>query len=108
MRCLIVISQGENTDLQYFRPNVFALHMIRLLATCLPESTPKAVQRQLANWLPNKHMQKLREIVATMEEHSKAIFASKKQALEKGDKDVVHQMEEGKDILSILSELDLI
>jgi hypothetical protein len=70
----------------------------------IPEGTPAIIQRQIARWFPNKHVQRLREIVATMESHSKQIFYSKKAALEKGDHAVVHQVNEGKDILSILSK----
>ena len=39
-----------------------------------------------------------------MDEMSKKIFYHKKAALEKGDTAVVHQIGEGRDILSVLSE----
>lgn len=41
----------------------------------------------------------------TMDEMSRNIFYEKKAALKKGDDSVVHQIGEGRDIMSILSEL---
>lgn len=49
-------------------------------------------------------MRKYREIVSTMDEHSRQIFNSKKAALERGDESVVQQLGEGRDIMSILSQ----
>ena len=49
-------------------------------------------------------MKRAYDIVKTMDEQSTKIYRSKKAALEKGDESVVHQMSEGKDIMSILCE----
>lgn len=43
-------------------------------------------------------------MVDVIHETSKMIFYSKKAALEKGDDAVVHQVGEGRDIISVLSE----
>lgn len=44
------------------------------------------------------------EIIDVMHETSTKILEGKKEALEKGDDAVVHQVAEGKDIMSILRE----
>ena len=56
----------------------------------------------IARLVPPGNLQRLRDIIQTMDEQSKTIYNSKKAALEKGDEAVVHQMSEGKDIMSIL------
>ena len=43
-------------------------------------------------------------VVETMDRNSKHIYDIKKKALEKGDQAVIHQVGEGKDLLSIMSE----
>lgn len=64
---------------------------------------PSAIGQIIAPWVPSAPFQKMRAIRAAMSEQSKQVFYSKRAALEKGDQAVVHQVGEGKDILSILS-----
>ena len=66
--------------------------------------TPMSLVRMIARLVPPGNLQRLRDIIQTMDEQSKTIYNSKKAALEKGDEVVVHQMSEGKDIMSILCE----
>lgn len=58
----------------------------------------------IAPLFPPGNLQKLRDIIHTMDEQSRTIYNVKKAGLEKGDEAVVHQMSEGKDIMSILRE----
>ena len=53
--------------------------------------------------LPIPNWSELLEVIKTMETQSKNIFYEKRRALEKGDEAIVHQIGEGKDIMSILS-----
>lgn len=57
--------------------------------------------------LPSKNIKLLIDATEVMDETSKKVFYHKKEALEKGDDAVVHQMGEGRDIMSILSKTDI-
>ncbi len=52
--------------------------------------------------LPSDTIQELRRISDTMHERSVRIYKEKKEALEKGDEALRHQIGEGRDIMSIL------
>ncbi len=56
----------------------------------------------LATLLPDPNLKHLRWIVNTMDDTSKELFALRKAAFAKGDKAVLEQVGEGKDIMSIL------
>ena len=49
-------------------------------------------------------VQRVKEIVDTMDSRSREIFNIKKAAVAKGDTEVVKQVAEGKDVISILSK----
>lgn len=83
-------------------PTVFALHFWRVLLPYVSAVVPAWVCRAAAPFLPHAAMQKLRRVVGAMDAHSRRIFEMKKGLLEKGDAAVVHQVSEGRDILSIL------
>ena len=76
----------------------------RILSPYYITYLPVAIRRRIVVWAPHKGVQRMRSIVETMEEQSKQIFYSKMAALKKGDAAVVHQIGEGKDILSILGQ----
>ena len=61
-----------------------------------------ALRRFLVKLVPYSRVQKLREIVDTMEKASVEIFQSKKAALQLGDKALLKQVGSGKDVMSIL------
>lgn len=63
---------------------------------------PASVRRWLAKNLPWKDLNNVTEIVDVMNETSIKILEEKKKALKKGDDAVVHQVAEGRDIMSIL------
>lgn len=54
--------------------------------------------------LPWPDLNRIVYLADVMDETSRMIFYSKKAALEKGDDAVVHQVGEGRDIMSVLSE----
>lgn len=85
-------------------PVSFSLQFYRILAPYFMRYVPAAIRRQVVKWIPHAGAQKMRSIAKTMEEHSKLIFSSKMAALKEGDAAVMHQIGEGKDILSILSQ----
>ena len=63
--------------------------------------TPK-FRRFVLDRIPVPKIQELKNIVDVMDQQSRAIFAEKKAALEKGDEALAHQIGEGKDILSVM------
>lgn len=54
--------------------------------------------------MPSKTIKQLIDATDVMDETSRMVFSHKKEALEKGDDAVVHQIGEGRDIMSVLSE----
>lgn len=58
--------------------------------------------------LPMKRVQRARKVVDEMDRNARAIFESKKRALEQGDEAVLQQVGEGKDIMSRLCGFTII
>lgn len=79
--------------------------MILLVLPYLSNIGTAAFRRWVIRLIPSKSIQALVEAADIMDESSKKIFDEKKTALKRGDDAVVHQIGEGRDILSILSEL---
>lgn len=63
---------------------------------------PAWFRRWLAKSLPWKDLNHVVDIVDIMNDTSVEILEEKKRALEKGDDAVVHQIAEGRDIMSVL------
>ena len=62
-----------------------------------------ALRRRLLNLVPHAGVQQIRRIADEIDEYSRHIFEEKKRAMREGDAAVVHQIGEGKDIMSKLS-----
>ena len=56
----------------------------------------------LVDAIPSKRVQRMKHIVRTMRKRSEEIVTEKRAALKKGDESTVRQVDEGKDIMSIL------
>ncbi|PPR03959.1 hypothetical protein CVT24_008314 [Panaeolus cyanescens] len=84
-------------------PTSFKLIFFRvyLLNTSMKIGSP-AFRRMLVNLIPYKPFHIMRDLVDTLHNASYSIYQSKKKALFAGDGEVVDQISEGKDILSIL------
>ncbi|KAK7676941.1 hypothetical protein QCA50_020059 [Cerrena zonata] len=63
---------------------------------------PKWFRRWLLNKVPIHDIQRMKELVDVMDEHTQRIFFGKRTALEAGDAAVKEQVAKGKDIMSIL------
>ncbi|KAM5535780.1 hypothetical protein V8D89_010594 [Ganoderma adspersum] len=63
---------------------------------------PPRIRAILVNAIPSRRVQRMKHIVTTIRKRSEEIIAEKRAALQKGDKFTMHQVEEGKDIMSIL------
>ncbi|KAJ3552918.1 hypothetical protein NM688_g3899 [Phlebia brevispora] len=88
-------------------PTTFALHTWRTLVPTLSKIGTPALQRAVARYLPNKDMQEMRHIIETLATKAREVYYSKKTALETGDEAVMHQVGEGKDILSVLIKANM-
>ena len=76
------------------------------LSTLVKIGTPK-FRRLVLNLLPWKNLHDMRDIVDVLTNTSIEIFEEKKKALEKEDTTVTQQIEEGSDIMGILSAYHL-
>lgn len=72
-------------------------------ADVLIELGPRRFRRFVTDIFPHPHLQRVKDVIDTMDEKSRAIFREKETALENGDKAVLHQVGEGKDIMSVFS-----
>ena len=70
----------------------------------VPEWGSPWIRRRIVELFPHEGVQQLKSIIDVMHRRSVEIFEEKKRALEKGDEAVMHQIGEGKDIMSILRE----
>lgn len=66
---------------------------------------PLRLRQFAAPWIPHSGIQKLRGLTLILDQQSKQIYLDKKAAVEKGDESAIHQVKEGRDILSVLSTL---
>ncbi len=78
---------------------MFALRQI--LPIILKVGSPK-FWRKVVEWLPIPRIQDARSIIDVMHNTSLEIYSRKLDGLKKGDKTVMEQMGNGKDIMSIL------
>ncbi|TDL20057.1 cytochrome P450 [Rickenella mellea] len=76
---------------------IFRNFMLPIINHVSPE-----LRRKLVEWAPFRSVQRVKEIVDTMHNASVTIFNDKKEALAKGDEEVVQQVGQGRDIMSIL------
>ncbi|KAI0091833.1 cytochrome P450 [Irpex rosettiformis] len=83
-------------------PTAWALTPFRMISPVLRKLGPPRFQRWLAEMWPNPHVQRALYIIDTLEKTSRQVYHDKKAALQKGDKKVIHQIAEGKDIMSRL------
>lgn len=82
---------------------MFPLRLVRPLLPISMKMGPRALRRAIVSLLPNQHIRRAKEISDSLDDHSRRIFEEKKLAMAKGDQAVLHQVGEGKDIMSKLS-----
>ncbi|THH11078.1 hypothetical protein EW146_g8172 [Bondarzewia mesenterica] len=92
-----------------FLPTISSPSMIIALEFLpwLMRTGTSAFRRAVAEKTPWEDVQRLVNIVDIMDNTSREVFENKKTALEKGDEAVVHQIGEGKDIMSVLLKANM-
>ena len=66
---------------------------------------PPGFRRFLIDISPSRDLKKVKDIVDIMAETSNGIYREKLEALKQGDKAVIEQVGQGKDVMSILCKL---
>lgn len=91
-------------DLTCNRPILSSLFLLRPFLPFLVRIGSSSFRRRMWGLVPLKSFQKATEIIDLMHAESVAVYESKKSALMEGEEAIVHQVGQGKDILSILRE----
>ncbi|KIP02463.1 hypothetical protein PHLGIDRAFT_26577 [Phlebiopsis gigantea 11061_1 CR5-6] len=105
-----LIKNQENAygqALKRLLPVQLTLTAWRLTLPYVTRYIPLSIRRSISPHLPIHNWSEMLHIAETMETQSKNIFYGKRKALEKGDEAVVHQIGEGKDIMSILMKANM-
>ena len=82
---------------------MFSLSIARRFTPYVASLGSPAFRRRVLELIPHKQVQKLKNIVDIMSNRASQIYDEKKRGLQAGDEAVLHQVGEGKDIMSILS-----
>ncbi|KAI0764992.1 cytochrome P450 [Fomes fomentarius] len=90
------------TAVKEFFPQLVKSMIIRMVLPFVSTIGPPAFRRRVVEMIPNEDVQRMREISDIMHEQSVLIYNQKKEALQKGDEALKHQIGEGRDIMSIL------
>ena len=83
-------------------PTVVEIESLRVVAPFIDYLGPMWFRRWLVNIFPHRGVQRMKFIVDTMYQRSKEIYEAKKALIESGDDAMLHQVGEGKDVMSIL------
>ena len=86
------------------RPTIFPMHILRVLLPFIVKIGSPQFRRRILEWTPYPRLQRVREIVDTLEYTAKEILAAKRVALERGDEELAKMTAEGKDVMSVLCE----
>ncbi len=84
------------------RPTYLKLLVLRELSPYIIKFGSPAFRRKLAEWIPLQSFQDAIRIIDIMDATSRDIYVKKKEALAQGDAEVLKQVGQGKDIMSVL------
>ncbi|PIL33302.1 cytochrome P450 [Ganoderma sinense ZZ0214-1] len=100
---LVANAKDEYTEaVKSFIPTIVEIEFMRVVIPFIGYLGPAWFRRWLLNLIPQKSVQRMKYIVDTMYERSKEIFEAKKALIESGDDAMLHQVGEGRDVMSIL------
>ncbi|EIM84951.1 cytochrome P450 [Stereum hirsutum FP-91666 SS1] len=100
-------SNNFGNAMKGFIPTVASLQLLRQLVPWFHDVGPPSVRRWIAKNIPIKRLNRAVRLTDVMDEMSREILDSKKAALKEGDDAIMHQVGEGKDILSILMKANM-
>ncbi|KAI0723656.1 cytochrome P450 [Fomitopsis betulina] len=88
-------------------PALFRIYMFRpLFPPALKIGSP-TLWRRLLDFIPHAGVQHVRRIADGIDTHSRHIYETRKRAMREGDEAVMHQIGEGKDIMSKLMQANM-
>lgn len=87
-----------------YRPASSDLFLFRRCIPFLSKLGPPWFRRKILQCTPYPALQRVTEIVDHMGRTSQDIFKKKKEALQRGEKEVMNQIAQGKDVMSVLCE----
>ncbi|KAM5541912.1 hypothetical protein V8D89_004222 [Ganoderma adspersum] len=100
---LVSTTKDEYTEaVKAFMPTTLEMEFGRVLLPILEYLGPAWFRRWLVTLIPKDSVQRMKYIVDTMYDRSKEIYETKKALIESGDDAVLHQVGEGRDVMSIL------
>ncbi|PIL33307.1 cytochrome P450 [Ganoderma sinense ZZ0214-1] len=100
---LVADTKDEYTEaIKSFIPTAVEIEFMRLVLPFVDYLGPAWFRRWLVTLMPQKSVQRMKHIVDMMYEWSKEIFEAKKALIESGDNAMLHQVGEGRDVMSIL------
>ncbi|PCH34772.1 cytochrome P450 [Wolfiporia cocos MD-104 SS10] len=89
-------------------PTLFPLRLLRPFLPLSMKLGSPGLRRRLVALAPNRHIRRAQEISDAIAAHSHRIFEEKKRGLAAGDAAAVHQIGEGKDIMSRLMQANIL
>ncbi|KZT66919.1 cytochrome P450 [Daedalea quercina L-15889] len=106
---LVEDTVGENlgTAVKAVVPTLFPLRLARPFLPLAMRIGSPAFQHKLAALIPDERLRRAKQISDEIESHSRRIFEEKKRAMREGDAAVMHQIGEGKDIMSKLMQANM-
>ncbi|THG93019.1 hypothetical protein EW026_g8090 [Hermanssonia centrifuga] len=106
-----LVSESRNVfgdALKALLPALSKLSVLRMLVQYFDKLGPRQLRRRLAEMIPNADFQQLKRVIDTMDQKSRDIYSEKKAGLGKDNEaGLQQQLEEDKDILSILLRANL-
>lgn len=85
---------------------MYALSLWRMASAYLRRLGPESLRRRLVNLVvyivPDANLGRLRDVIDTLDEASRAVYSQRQTALEKGEEGDMEGVMAGKDILSIM------
>ncbi|KAI0079868.1 cytochrome P450 [Panus rudis PR-1116 ss-1] len=88
-------------------PAMESLGWLQLFGPLVKQMTTPSLRQRLARWVPLKNLHEAIQVGETIDSYARDIFESKKQALLAGDDVVTNQVQEAKDLMSILLKANL-
>lgn len=83
------------------------MHFLRILLPYIVKFGSAKFRRRILEWTPYPRLQRLREIVDTLDRTATEVLQMKRAALERGDQELAQTTGEGKDIMSVLCKSHL-
>ncbi|KAH9940534.1 cytochrome P450 [Epithele typhae] len=100
---LVEETKNEYTEaVKQFVPAFGDIAHVRIFLPIVKYLGPSEFRRKLLDYVPDRKVQRMKVLTYAVYEKSKAIFEAKKAAIDGGDQELMHNIGEGKDVMSIL------